>query len=189
MKSRGIMKGYYNLPDQTAETLTDGWLHTGDVGEVDPDGKLRITDRIKDLIKTSGGKYVAPQHIEGKIKASCTLVSQALVHGNNRNFCTALLTLDEDGVKGWAAENGHASKSTAELAALPALHAYLQTAIDQVNSGLARYETIKKFAILPVYFSVEGGELTPSLKVKRKVVEQRYSQILEGFYVGEVQAV
>ncbi len=189
MKSRGIMKGYYNLPDQTAETLTDGWLHTGDVGEVDADGMLRITDRIKDLIKTSGGKYVAPQHIEGKIKATCPLVSQALVHGNNRNFCTALITLDEEAAKGWAAAHGHASKSAAELAALPELHAHLQGFIDQVNSGLARYETLKKFAILPVDFTVEGGELTPSLKVKRKVVEQRYAAILEGFYVGEVQAV
>jgi long-chain acyl-CoA synthetase len=190
IKSRGIMRGYYNLPEVNAETLEDGWLLTGDIGELDADGKLRITDRKKDLIKTSGGKYVAPQHLEGKLKAiGSGLISQVLVHGNARNFCTALITLDEEFIKKWAGDNGHAGKSYEELTQLPELNAKVQTCVDELNSGLARYETVKKFALLPQDFTVETGELTPSLKVKRKVVETRYKALLDGFYEGALKAV
>ena len=109
------MEGYHNLPEQTAETLTeDGWLHTGDIGELDADGYLRITDRKKDLFKTSGGKYIAPSAIESQFKAICPYASQFLVHGNERNFCVALITLDPDAMTGWAAENGMAGASYAE---------------------------------------------------------------------------
>jgi long-chain acyl-CoA synthetase len=184
------MRGYYNLPEVNAETLEDGWLLTGDIGELDADGKLRITDRKKDLIKTSGGKYVAPQHLEGKLKAiGSGLISQVLVHGNARNFCTALITLDEEFIKKWAGDNGHAGKSYEELTQLPELNAKVQTCVDELNSGLARYETVKKFALLPQDFTVETGELTPSLKVKRKVVETRYKALLDGFYEGALKAV
>jgi len=123
IKGRGVMRGYHKLPDATRETLDpDGWLHTGDIGELDPDGCLRITDRKKDLIKTSGGKYVAPQTLEGKVKALCPYVSQVLVHGNNRNFCSALITLDEESTRKWVADNGGGQdRPWADLVADPRL--------------------------------------------------------------------
>jgi long-chain acyl-CoA synthetase len=189
IRSRGVMRGYHNLPETTAETLQDGWLHTGDVGEVDEAGRLRITDRKKDLIKTSGGKYVAPQHIESKLKAECPYLSNVLVHGNRRNFCTALVTLDADSIKAWAAERGLSQSTPEQLAEHPDVHAMVKSAVDRMNSGLASYESIKDFAILPRDLSIESGELTPSLKVKRKVVEQRYAHILDGFYADSVKAL
>ena len=152
--------------------------------KLDPDGFLRITDRIKDLIKTSGGKYIAPQALEGNLKNKSTLIEQVLVHGNDRNFCSALLTLNEENAKKWAADNGKGEMSIAQLAADPGLIAELQNAINALNDGLARYETIKRFAVLPTDFTIEGGELTPSMKVKRKVVEGKYKSILDGFYAG-----
>jgi long-chain acyl-CoA synthetase len=185
LKSPGVMRGYHNLPEETAQTLTpDGWLRTGDIGEIDDRGFLRITDRKKDLIKTSGGKYIAPQHIEGKIKATCPYVSQAIVHGDKRNFVTALLTVDEESIKKWAEGGPLAGKSYGEIAAAPETHALIQTFIDQVNTELAKYETIKKFELLPRDLTVEEGELTPSLKVKRKAVEKKYMELLDGMYKG-----
>ncbi len=185
LKGPGNMRGYHNLPEQTAETLdAEGWLHTGDIGEVSDDGFLRITDRKKELIKTSGGKYVAPTHLEGRLKALSPILSQVLVHGNNRNFCTALVTVDPDAVKSWAAAQGLGESDPAKLAAHDAVRAHVQAAVDQLNATLARYETLKKFAILPRDFSVETGELTPSLKMKRKVIEARNKDVLDAFYAG-----
>ncbi len=185
LKGRGVMRGYHNLPDATRETLdAEGYLHTGDIGLVDDQGFLRITDRKKDLIKTSGGKYVAPQMLEGKLKAACPYISQVVVHGNNRNFCSALVTLDEEAVRKWARDNNVGQTTMKELAVLKDVHALVKPAIDDLNAGLPSYETIKKFAILPIDFTQEAGELTPSLKVKRKVVEQKYKEILDGFYAG-----
>ena len=190
LKSPGVMRGYHNLADETAATLTsDGWLRTGDIGEVDSDGFLRITDRKKDLIKTSGGKYVAPQHIEGKIKANCPFVSQVIVHGDRRNFCSALITLDEESVKKWATGAGLGDKSYGQLAASPEVKALIQTYLDQVNRDLAKWETIKKFALLPSDLTVEAGELTPSLKVKRKAVEKKYVAVLDEMYQGAMADV
>ncbi|MFI6813865.1 AMP-dependent synthetase/ligase [Nonomuraea sp. NPDC050328] len=178
----GIMRGYHNLPEATAEALTeDGWLRTGDIGELDDQGRLRITDRKKELIKTSGGKYVAPTHIEGKIKAACPYLSHVFVHGDRRNYCTALVTLDPDVVKPWAQAEG-LPEEPEKLRDHERMRAEVQKAIDSVNAGLASYETIKKFAILPADFSVETGELTASLKVKRKVVETHYGDTLDDFY-------
>ena len=187
IKGRGIMRGYWGLADVTAETLVDGWLMTGDIGEIGDDGNLRITDRKKDLIKTSGGKYVAPQFLESKLKALCPYVSQVVVHGNTRNFCTALVTLDPESLPAWAEDNGLGGKSMAELSEEPKVVAMVQAAVDQMNSGVASYETIKKFAILEQDFAVETGELTPSLKVKRKVVEEMYSAVLDAFYEDALQ--
>ncbi len=190
LRSPGIMRGYHNLPDETAATLTpDGWLRTGDIGEIDADGFLRITDRKKDLIKTSGGKYVAPQHIEGKIKAACPFVSQVIVHGDKRNFCSALITLDEESVKKWADGVGLGGKAYGEIAASAEAKALIQTYLDQVNGDLAKWETIKKFAILPADLTVEAGELTPSLKVKRKAVEKKYVAVLDEMYQGAMADV
>jgi long-chain acyl-CoA synthetase len=178
---RGIMRGYHNMPEATAEALDGRWLRTGDVGEVDAEGFLKITDRKKDLIKTSGGKYVAPQLIEGLFKAHCPYVSQVVVHGDNRNFVTAIVTLDEDAVKGWAKTQG-IEGSIADLAKRDDVHALIKAALDAVNAGLPSYATVKKFSILPADLTVENGELTTSLKVRRKVVETKYKAVLDGLY-------
>ncbi len=189
IKGRGVMRGYHGLPEATAETLDkDGWLHTGDIGEY-RDGFLKITDRKKDLIKTSGGKYVAPQALEGKLKALCPYISQVLVHGNNRNFCSALVTLDEEAMRPWARDSGVSSASYAELSGHPKVRELIQPFFTQLNSQLASYESVKRFAILPADLTLEAGELTPSQKVKRKVVETKYKALLDGFYAGNVAEV
>jgi long-chain acyl-CoA synthetase len=190
IKGPGLMRGYHGLSEQTAEVLTaDGWLHTGDIGEVDRDGFLRITDRKKDLIKTSGGKYVAPQHIEGRFKSLCPLVSQIVVHGDQRNYCTALITLDEEAIMGWAINNGLANLSYGELARHHVVRSLIQGYIDELNGKLASFESIKRFAILPRDLTVEEGELTPSLKVRRKIVERKYKDILDGLYEGAIASL
>ncbi|HEY5924324.1 MAG TPA: long-chain fatty acid--CoA ligase [Kofleriaceae bacterium] len=187
MKSPGIMQGYHNLPDATAETLTpDGWLRTGDIGEVDEHGFLRITDRKKDLIKTSGGKYIAPQAIEGKLKAKCPYISQVIVHGDKRNFVTALVTLDEEATMKWATQQGFNGKAYSEIVMTPEAKKLLDPYFAEVNKTLAKYESVKQFAILPKDLSVDEGELTPSLKVKRKVVEKKYATLLDKMYEGSV---
>lgn len=189
LKGPGIMRGYHNLVEQTAEALdAEGYLHTGDIGKVEDGGFLRITDRKKELIKTSGGKYVAPSNLEGRLKALSPLLSQVLVHGNNRNFCTALMTLDADALKSWAAARGLGETDVATLTQHEAVRAQVQSAVDQLNASLARYETIKKFAILPADFSVDTGELTPSLKMKRKEIERRNQSLLDDFYTGDKSA-
>jgi long-chain acyl-CoA synthetase len=186
IRSPGIMQGYHNLPDATSEALTsDGWLRTGDIGEIDRRGFLRITDRKKDLIKTSGGKYIAPQAIEGKLKATCPYVSQVIVHGDKRNFVTALVTVDEEAITKWGRERG-ITKPYGELVKLPEVRQLLTPYFDQVNKTLAKYETVKQFAILPKDLSVDEGELTPSLKVKRKVVEKKYAAMLDKMYEGAI---
>jgi long-chain acyl-CoA synthetase len=183
IKGPGVMEGYEHLDDATAEVLTEnGWLRTGDVGEISEQGALRITDRKKDLIKTSGGKYVAPQSIETRFKVLCPLASQILVHGDGRNFVTALIALDAEVVKTWSAANGMAGRPFAEVAASPQVRDLVQHAVDQVNSGLGPWETIKKFTILDRDLTVEAGDLTPSLKLKRRVVARRYSALLDEFY-------
>jgi long-chain acyl-CoA synthetase len=181
MKGPGVMEGYHNLPDQTAEVFTDGWFHTGDIGEITPEGLLKITDRKKDLIKTSGGKYVAPQGIEVKFKAACPYASNIVVHGDGRNFVSALVTLDEPSITTWAQEHG-ISGSYADVVSHPKTYEMVQKHIDEVNKQLPRWESVKKFAILPTDLAIESGELTPSLKVKRKVVEQKYTDVLDNFY-------
>ncbi len=185
IRSPGVMRGYHNLDEATAETLTsDHWLRTGDIGEIDAQGFLRITDRKKDLIKTSGGKYVAPAHLEGKLKAACPFISQVVVHGDRRNYCTALITLDEEAIMKWAREHQQSGKDYREVVALAEVKAMLEPYVTDVNKTLAKYETIKQFEILPRDFTVEEGELTPSLKVKRKVVEKRYKDSLDKMYAG-----
>jgi long-chain acyl-CoA synthetase len=187
IKSPGVMQGYHNLPDQTAEALTpDGWLRTGDIGEIDERGFLRITDRKKDLIKTSGGKYIAPQAIESKLKTACPYISQAIVHGDRRNFVTALITLDEEATMKWAAAQGMSDKPYTEVVATDAAKQLIAPYIEQVNQTLAKYETVKQFQILPRDLSVESGDLTPSLKVKRKAVEKKYAELLDRMYAGAV---
>jgi long-chain acyl-CoA synthetase len=153
IRGRNIMRGYHNLTDATKETLIDGWLHTGDIGHVESGGFLKITDRKKDLIKTSGGKYVAPQSLEGKLKLACPIISQVVVHGDNRNFCSALITLDDESAKKWANDNGKPGQGAAQLCKDPAMVAVVQAAVDEMNKSLAKYETIKRFEILPADFT------------------------------------
>lgn len=183
IKGPHIMQGYHNLDAESASSLTaEGWLHTGDEGRIDEDGFLFITGRKKELFKTSGGKYVAPPHIEGMFKGISALTSQIVVHGNERNFCSALITLDPDGVAEWAAHHGMKDKPYAEVVASPEMHDLIQGQIDELNAKLNRWETIKKFAILDHDLTVESGEITPSMKVKRNVVEANNKEILDAFY-------
>jgi len=185
LRGRGIMRGYYNKPEQSAETLNaEGWLLTGDIGQLEEGGFLRITDRKKDLIKTSGGKYVAPQELEGRLKSRSTLISQVIVHGNNRNFCTALVAIAPDSAAAWARGNGVETQDYNALLAHPKVKAELDAVFAELNKELPSYSTLKKYAILPKDLSQDDGDLTPSLKVKRKVVETKYKDILDGFYAG-----
>jgi len=182
-----VMHGYHNLADATSEALTqDGWLRTGDIGEVDHRGFLRITDRKKDLIKTSGGKYIAPQAIEGKLKAACPYISQVIVHGDKRNFVTALVTLDEEATMKWAREHGLNGKAYSDIVRTDDAKRLLDPYFKEVNRTLAKYESVKQFAILPKDLTIDEGELTPSLKVKRKVVEKKYQAMLDKMYEGSV---
>jgi long-chain acyl-CoA synthetase len=183
IRGPGVMRGYHNLPDVTAEVLSqDGWFATGDVGEIDDRGRLRITDRKKDLIKTSGGKYIAPQAIEAMFKAVCPLASQMLVHADGRNYATALVTLDPEALTQWARAQGLAATDYAAHTADPAVRAYVGSCVDVVNGRLNRWETIKGFRILDRDLTVEDGELTPSMKVRRKVLESRYRPLLDSMY-------
>jgi long-chain acyl-CoA synthetase len=182
IKGPGVMQGYHHLEEQTEESLKDGWLHTGDIGEIDADGFVKITDRKKDLFKTSGGKYVAPSLIEGQFKAICPYASQMVVHGNERNFCTAIITLDPDAMQGWASHHGMEDRSYSQIVSSPEVHEMVEGYIKELNSNLNRWETIKKFIVLEHDLSVESGEITPSLKVKRKVVEQNYKDRLDALY-------
>ncbi|WP_405879694.1 AMP-dependent synthetase/ligase [Streptomyces sp. NBC_01136] len=189
LRGPGIMEGYHGLPEKTAEVLeSDGWLHTGDIGELSPDGYLRITDRKKDLIKTSGGKYIAPAEVEGQFKAVCPYVSNILVHGADRNFCTALIALDEPSILEWAKENGLEGKSYADVVAAPATVELIEGYVKELNEGLQRWQTIKKFRLLPRDLDVEHGEITPSLKLKRPVVEREYKALIEEMYAGTREA-
>ncbi len=185
LRGPGVMRGYHELPEATAETLDDeGWLHSGDLGELDPDGLLRITGRKKDLIKTSGGKYVAPTPIESAFPALCPLAGQFIVHGDGRNYCTALVTLDPDALALWATSHGVAETDPAALSRHPQVRVEVETAVAELNGTLARWETIKDFRILEQDLTIEAGELTPSMKVKRRVVEHRYREVLDSMYVG-----
>ena len=178
-----VMDGYHNLPDKTAETFTDdGWLRTGDLGTIDADGFLTVTGRIKEMFKTSGGKYIAPPAIEAKFMAMCPYASQFLVFGEARNFCVALIALDADLMSGWAAENGLDGATYEELVNAPAVGEMIDEYIAKLNAELNRWETIKKWVLLDHDLSIERGELTPSLKVKRSVVAEQNKHILDAFY-------
>jgi long-chain acyl-CoA synthetase len=179
----GVMEGYHNRPDETAETLTeDGWLRTGDKGALDSDGFLSITGRIKELFKTSGGKYVAPPMIEAKFKAICPYASQFIVFGNERNYCIALITLDADTLVPWAEDHGMGGTPYSVLTQTDEVKEMVDGYVEQLNGELNRWETIKKWHILDYDLSVETGEITPSLKVKRNVVEDKHKDLIDSMY-------
>jgi long-chain acyl-CoA synthetase len=182
IKGPHVMAGYWNLPEANAEALLpDGWLATGDIGVLDEAGRLKITDRKKDLVKTSGGKYIAPGQIAAQFKVISPLASNLVVHANNRNYATGLVSLDPEALQKFADEQG-LSGDFAALSQSPEVHARVQADIDTLNSQLNRWETIKKFTILPRDLSEEEGELTASLKVKRKVVEEHFAAELDKMY-------
>jgi long-chain acyl-CoA synthetase len=187
LRGRSVMKGYYNLPEDTAEALEpDGWFHTGDIGQLDADGFLTITDRKKDILVTAGGKNIAPQNIEGQLKASCPYVSQVVMLGDRRPFCVALITINEETTGKWAREHGIDFKDYADLASRPEVRQLIREGVEAVNAHLASYEKIKDFHLLDHDLSQETGELTPKMSVKRKVVESRHKDVLEGFYKDTV---
>ena len=182
MRGRHVFKGYFKNDAATKDTIDgDGWLHSGDVGIIDDRGFLKITDRKKELIITAGGENIPPQVLEGKLKA-IPVLSQAVVIGDKRKYMTALFTLDPEKVESAAAEAGSPAKTSAEAAKCKKFNAYLQEKVDEVNKTLARVQTIKKFTILPQELSVEGDELTPTMKLKRRIVHEKYAKEIENMY-------
>jgi long-chain acyl-CoA synthetase len=185
-----VMRGYHNLPEETAAAFTeDGWFRTGDIGELDADGFLKITDRKKDLVKTSGGKYIAPTYIEGLFKSLSPYASQALVIGQARNYCTLLVTLDPESISGWAAGGPLEGKSYSEIVASDEAREMIAGHIAELNTKLSRWETIKKFTILPRDLTIEDGEITPSMKLKRKSVETNFKGEIEKMYEGQLAEI
>ncbi|MFD6097742.1 AMP-dependent synthetase/ligase [Nocardiopsis flavescens] len=188
LRGGGVMRGYHNLSGATEEVMDqDGWFATGDIGVLE-DGRLRITDRKKELIKTANGKYVAPQHLESRFKALCPYVSNLVVHGDRRSYCVGLVALDPEAIAAWAGENGLGALDYTGLTREPRVRALVQKAVDELNADLPRHETVKKFAILPNDLTVEGGEITPSLKMRRRAVETKYQDLLDGMYEDGVRA-
>ena len=182
IKGPGVMDGYHHLPEETARALdADGWLHTGDKGTL-VDGHLMITGRIKELFKTSGGKYVAPPMIESTFKAICPYASQFIVVGNEHPYCVALVALDPDAIAGWAAEHDLAGASYAEIVVSQQAHDLVAGYIDELNGRLNRWETIKRWALLDHDLTIESGELTPSMKVRRNVVEDNNQALIDSLY-------
>ncbi len=178
-----LMKGYWQNEAATQEVLgEDGWFKTGDIGELDSDGYVRITDRKKDLIKTSGGKYIAPQNLENALKAGTPLLSQVLIHGDRRKYVSAIFTLNEEAARKLLTDKGLSAPSMDAVARHAEVRGALQKVVDELNKTLPSYETIKKFEVLATDFSIESGELTPSLKIKRKVITQRYMTVLDSMY-------
>jgi len=185
LRGPGIMGGYHNLPVDTAETIDpDGWLQTGDIGNLDERGFLRITDRKKDLFKTSNGKHVAPSVMEAIFKGACPYASQLIVHGEGRSYVTALITLDAEAMAAWANEKGMPAMPYSRLVGSPEARQLVKGYIDQLNAQLNHWEEIKKFIILDKDLSIEDGDLTPSLKLKRKVVATKHMDELDRLYSG-----
>jgi long-chain acyl-CoA synthetase len=182
VKGPNVMMGYYKQPEMTAEVLdADGWFHTGDIGTVDADGFLFITDRKKEMFKTSGGKYIAPQVIENKLRAS-RFIEQAMVVGENRKFPSALIVPNFTFLTDYCALKGIPSAPPAELVKDPRIIQRIQEEVEKVNLGLGHWEQLKKFALLPREWSIEGGEFTPSLKLRRKPILAKYADQLEAIY-------
>ena len=183
LKGPGIMDGYHDLPEATAEALeADGWFHTGDIGELDAEGFLRITDRKKDMFKTSQGKYVAPSAISAQFKGICPFASEIIVYGESKPYCVALVSLDAEGLKEWAAGNGLAGKSFTEIARDDKTRVAVEGYVEELNKHLNRWEQVKKVAIIDRELTVENGDLTPSLKLKRKVVVDNFHDKIDELY-------
>ncbi len=179
-----VMKGYYNNPEKTAQTIVDGWFKTGDIGEFDAEGFLRITDRIKELIITSGGKNIAPQRIETHVGKD-HFIEQIVAVGDRKKFVAALVVPSIDALEAWARKKKITWQSVEELISMPEVLEFYQKRIDINSGGLARFETIKRFVLLPKPFTVETGEITPTMKLKRRVISQKYFDLIEAMYARE----
>jgi long-subunit acyl-CoA synthetase (AMP-forming) len=180
-----VMIGYRNAPEKTAEAIdSEGWLRTGDIAEIDEDGYVRIVDRKKELIISSGGKNMSPANIEAEIKSCSLLIAQAACIGDARPYNTALIVLDADYAPQWATAQGLPAKSLPELAREPTVIAAVQEGIDAANARLSRVEQIKKFTILPGDWPPAGDELTPTMKLKRAPIAAKYRAEIEGMYDG-----
>jgi long-chain acyl-CoA synthetase len=183
VRSEVVMTGYRNRPEQTAEALdADGWLHTGDIATIDDDGYVTLVDRKKEIIISAGGKNMSPANIESTLKGASPLIGQACVIGDGRRFNAALIVLDADFGPAWAAQNGLAGKSLAELADEPAVRAAVQAGVDAANAHLARPEQIKRFALVRGDWLPGGDELTPTMKLKRRPILAKYSAEIEELY-------
>jgi long-chain acyl-CoA synthetase len=179
-----VMKGYYNKPRETAEAIdAEGWFHTGDIGEIE-DGFLRITDRKKDLIATSGGKKIAPQPIENKVKTN-KYVAQAVMIGDKRKFPAMLVVPNWEQLERWARHKNLIWTDRAQLLQMPTVRAKMEKEVAEELQGLARFEMPKKIGLLEHDFSIERGELTPTLKVKRRIIDQAYKSVIDGLYADE----
>ena len=181
VRSPGVFKGYYKNPEATKETIKDGWLYSGDVGELDEDGYLKITDRKKDIIVTAGGKNITPQYIENKLKAS-SYINDAVVIGDNRRFITSLIMIDEDNVVKYAQDNKIQFSTYKDLTQSPDIIKLIQGEVNKVNEALSRVEQVKKFTMLPKKLYEEDGEVTPTMKVKRKYVNEAFSDLIDAMY-------
>ena len=185
LKGPGIMNGYHDLPEATAEAIdAEGWFHTGDIGELDAEGFLRITDRKKDMFKTSQGKYVAPSAISANFKGICPFASEIIVYGEGKPYCVALVSLDAESIKEWAATNGLGDKSFGEIARDEKTREMVGGYVEELNKHLNRWEQVKKFSIIDRELTVEAGDLTPSLKLKRKVVVDNFHDKIDDLYAG-----
>nr|MDP9322136.1 AMP-binding protein [Acidobacteriota bacterium] len=176
-----LMRGYLNKPEATAEALKDGWFHTGDIGQIDAEGYLTITDRKKDLLVTSGGKKIAPQPIESVLRRN-PLVGEAVLLGDRRKYAAVLIVPEFQALERRLKDLGRPPGTREDLVTRPDVVALYQEIVDALNRDLSQFERIKRIALLPAEFTVESGELTPTLKVKRKVVEQRWHDQIEALY-------
>ena len=183
MRSAVVMTGYRNLPERTAEALdADGWLHTGDIGEFDAEGYLRIVDRKKELIISAAGKNMSPANIESTLKGASPLIGQVCTIGDGRPYNTALIVLDTDFAPAWAGKQGLDDTSLEALAGEEKVREAVQEAVDKANEQLARVEQIKKFTIVPGDWEPGGEELTPTMKLKRKPIAEKYADEIEAMY-------
>ena len=182
VKGKTVMRGYYNKPQATAEAFTkDGWFRTGDAGYIDTHGALFLTERIKDLFKTSNGKYIAPQAIESRLGTD-KMIEQVAVIGDNRKFVSALIVPNYEALRVWGAERKLTLDTPAQIAASPEVHKLMEERLEKLQRGLAPYEKIKRFTIMPHEFTMEAGELTNTLKLKRRVVADKYKDLIEKMY-------